>query len=124
MTLSPKVKDLSGRNLWEGIELREDSWQYLFNREKYWSPAYKDVYRHDIDHYDSIKGLSVPFMYSSEKACGHIERDKSGTIEKYSIPCLFLFEELGMCYDSIDGRYVDSEGNLYCIDLRNGRDYD
>lgn len=113
--LTKAVKDLSGRNLWEGIELREDSWQYLFNREKYWSPAYKDVYRHDIDHYDSIKGLSVPFMYSSEKACGHIERDKSGTIEKYSIPCRFLFEELGMCYDSIDGRYVDSEGNLIAL---------
>jgi len=113
--LSQAIKGLSGRDLWEGIELPSDSWQNLLNREKYWSPAYKDVYRQTDDWSYSIKGLSVPFICSSEQACGHIEGDKSGTIEKYRIPCRFLFEELGMCYDSTDGRYVDTDGNLISL---------
>ena len=39
------IQSLDGRNLWDGVELPTNDWQYLVNREKYWSPAYKDVYR-------------------------------------------------------------------------------
>lgn len=106
------IRTLDGRPLWEGVKFPTDDWQYLVNREKYWSPAYKDVYREQQEWSNSIAGLDVPFIYSCEKACGHIEGDKSGTIRDYSIPCRLLFEGLDMEYDSHDGQYLDKDGNL------------
>ncbi len=109
------IRSLDNRNLWGEAEFPSDDWQYLINREKYWSPAYKNVYRSKDDWADSIKGLNVPFIYTSEKACGHIEGDKSGTIRSYSIPCRRLFEGLEMEYDAHDGQYIDKNGNLVGI---------
>lgn len=106
------IKSLDGRILWDGIEIPTDDWQHLVNREKYWSPAYKDVYRDRQGWSNSIEGLDVPFIYSCEKACGHIEGDRSGTISNYSIPCRLIFEGMGMEYGSHDGQYLDKDGNL------------
>lgn len=39
------IRSLDNRNLWGESEFPSDDWQCLINREKYWSPAYKDVYR-------------------------------------------------------------------------------
>ena len=80
-----------------------------------WSPAYKDVYRDRQGWANSIDGLDVPYYYSCEQACGHIEDDQSGTINKYSIPCRLLFEGMGMEYDSHDGQYLDKDGNLVAL---------
>ena len=109
------IKSLDNRNLWGSVEVPSDDWQYLVNREKFWSPAYKDVYRNEKDWTDAIEGLNVPIIYSTEKACGHIEGDQSGTISKFSIPCRRLFEGLGMDYDAHDGQYVDKNGNIIAI---------
>ena len=109
------IESLDNRNLWGSVEVPSDDWQYLINREKFWSPAYKDVYRNEKDWTDSIEGLNVPFIFSTEKACGHIESDQSGTISKYSIPCRRLFEGLGMDYDAQDGQYIDKNGNTIAI---------
>ena len=113
--LEQAIKALDGRNLWGAVEFPSDDWQNLVNREKYWSPAYKDVYRNKTDWSDTIDGLNVPFIFATEKACGHIEDDQSGTISKYSIPCRRLFEGLGMDYDAHDGQYVDNKGNTIAI---------
>ena len=109
------IQSLDGRSLWGGFDFPSDDWQYLVNREKYWSPAYKDVYRSEKEWSEPIKGLNVPFIYTSEKACGHIEGDKSGTISRYSIPCKRLFEGLGMEYEAHDGQYIDKSGTLIAI---------
>ena len=109
------IRSLDNRNLWGETEFPSDDWQYLINREKYWSPAYKDVYRNKNDWAYFIKGLNIPVIYSSEKACGNIEGDKSGTIRNYSIPCRRLFEGLEMEYDAHDGQYIDKNGNLVAI---------
>lgn len=106
------IQSLNDRILWDGIEIPTDDWQHLVNREKYWSPAYKDVYRDRQGWSNSIEGLDVPFIYSCEKACGHIEGDRSGTISNYSIPCRLIFDGMRMEYDSHDGQYLDKEGNL------------
>lgn len=109
------IQSLDGRILWDGVELPTDDWQYLVNREKYWSPAYKDVYRDRQGWSNSIDGLDVPFIYSCEQACGHIEGDASGTIRQYSIPCKLIFEGMEMEYDSHDGKYLDKDGNLVAL---------
>ena len=113
--LEQAIKALDGRNLWGAVEFPSDDWQNLVNREKYWSPAYKDVYRNKTDWSDTIDGLNVPFIFATEKACGHIEDDQSGTISKYSIPCKRLFEGLGMDYDAHDGQYIDNKGITIAI---------
>ena len=87
----------------------------MLNREKFWSPAYKDVYRRRAERPEYIAGTRIPFTYTCEKACGNIERDTSGTIGPYSIPCRKIFEGMGMDYDAHDGQYVDREGNLVAI---------
>ena len=109
------VSSLDNRNLWGCLEVPSDDWQNLVNREKYWSPAYKDVYRGRTDWTDTVDGLNVPFIFSTEKACGHIEDDQSGTISKYSIPCRRLFEGLGMEYAAHDGQYTDKDGDIIAI---------
>lgn len=113
--LAEAIKCLDNRNLWGEVDIPRDDWQYLVNREKFWSPAYKDVYREVKDWPDTIKGLTVPIIYSTEQTCGHIEGDCSGTIDRYSVPCKRIFEGLGMKYDSHDGRYLDNGGNLVAI---------
>lgn len=117
--LGKAVRDLDGRDLWGWVELPDDDWQYLVNREKFWSPAYKDVYRNSEDWDKTINGLNEPYICAYEQACGHIEGDTSGTISSYSIPCRKIFEGLGMEYDSQDGRYIDRGGRL--IAFTNGR---
>lgn len=109
------IQSLKGRNLWGRFEFPSDDWQYLVNREKFWSPAYKDVYRSKSEWENPNAELNVPFIFSTEKACGHIEDDKSGTICNYSIPCRTLFEGLEMEYDVHDGQYIDKCGNLVAI---------
>ena len=109
------IESLDNRNLWGSVDVPSDDWQYLINREKFWSPAYKDVYRNKTDWSDTIDGLNVPFIFATEKACGHIEGDQSSTISKYSIPCRRLFEGLGMDYDAHDGQYIDKKGNTIAI---------
>lgn len=109
------IQSLDGRSLWGAVDFPSDDWQYLVNREKYWSPAYKDVYRDRTDWTATIDGLNVPFIFTTEKACGHIEDDCSGTISKYSIPCRRLFEGLGMGYAAHDGQYVDNNGEILAI---------
>ena len=113
--LEDAIFDLSDRDLWDGIEFGDDSWQYLVNREKYWSPAYKDVYRNRNEWNNDASWLSVPYIYSCEKACGHIEGDKSGTIDSYSIPCRCLFDGLGMGYCSKDGLFIDQDNEIIAI---------
>jgi len=109
------IQSLENRNLWGEFEIPSDDWQYLVNREKFWSPAYKDVYRNENNGFNYKDGLSVPFMFSSEMACGHIEGDQSGTIKRFSIPCRMLFEGLGMQYDAQDGQYLDKSGEIIAI---------
>lgn len=103
------------RILWNAIELPRDDWQHLINREKFWSPAYRDVYRENDDWHNDITGLDVSFMYSCEQACGHIENDCSGTLDRYSIPCRRIFEGMGMKYHTRDGQYVDQNGDIVAI---------
>lgn len=109
------INDLDNRNLWGSVDVPNDDWQNLVNREKYWSPAYQDVYRNKEDWTDTIEGLNVPIIFSTEKACGHIEDDQSGTMSRYSIPCRRLFEGLGMDYDAHDGQYIDKKGKLIAL---------
>lgn len=113
--LKQAISSLDNRNLWGCLEVPSDDWQNLVNREKYWSPAYKYVYRGKTDWTNTIDGLNVPFIFSTEKACGHIEDDQSGTMSKYSIPCRRIFEGLGMGYAAHDGQYIDKNGDIIAI---------
>ena len=113
--LEQAILDLQGKNLLGTFNVPSDDWQYLINREKFWSPAYKDVYRSRKEWQAPSDLITVPFIYSSEMACGNIEGDKSGTISKYSIPCKTIFDGLRMEYDSRDGQYIDKDGNIVAI---------
>jgi len=105
-----KNKDLTK---WEmpGIN---DYMDGVFNREKFWSPAYLDYEQTPI--WNSIrynsKGTNLKIMSSVESAKSGISDDKSGANSFYDIPCRFLFEGLNLQYSPIDGDIEDSNGNL------------
>ena len=113
--LTDCIRDLSNKNLWEELDLPTFGYNDLFNREKYWSPAYKDIYRERSKWLNNIKGLSKPCMFSWEPACGNISNDMSGTIKSYGIPCLKIFDGLEMVYSSNDGYMVDKSGRIVAI---------
>ena len=112
------VKHLEGKNLWTHFDYYPDYSHHLLNREKYWSPAYKDECKNNKEWlcFDELK---VEYIYAFEKACAHIEADKSGTINQYGIPCRMLFEGMEMKYDAKDGQYIDENGNLLAVTYGN-----
>lgn len=64
------IQSLKGRNLWGRFEFPSDDWQYLVNREKFWSPAYKDVYRSKSEWENPNAELNVPFIFPQRKLVG------------------------------------------------------
>lgn len=83
-------------------ESRDDS-SSLFNREKFWSPAYIDAYKKDKSIWSKIENTSYKVIVANESAKGLIESDKSGANQLYNIPCRFIFEGMKLQYAPVDG---------------------
>ena len=91
-----------------------DSYSNLFNREKFWSPAYLDIDDEAIwseicDNETHIY-QDHNIMVATTNAKGSISDDKSGANFNYNIPCKTLFEGLQLKYSSIDGDFEDKNG--------------
>tara|TARA_R110002049_G_scaffold166707_1_gene332813 strand:+ start:1768 stop:6573 length:4806 start_codon:yes stop_codon:yes gene_type:complete len=107
-----KEKNLDG----DWMPRNEGHYSNIFNREKFWSPAYKSI----IDEQqwkpiiDKDTGIHTNFkvMVSTTNAKGNIEGDKSGANYKYDIPCRALFEGLNLKYSSRDGDFRNELDNL------------
>lgn len=82
----------------------------LFNREKFWSPAYLDTYKRNKKIWSTIRDTNYKVIVANESAKGSIESDKSGANQSYNIPCKFIFEGMGLQYAPIDGNLTDSSG--------------
>lgn len=94
-----------------------DAYTNIFNREKFWSPAFIDTFGKESDWKDVYDNkthttLGRKVMISTTNAKGSIESDKSGANLNYDIPCKTLFEGLDLKYSSIDGEFVNKSGEL------------
>jgi len=80
-----------------------DDFSYLFNREKFWSPAYLDVYAEHKQIWSTIRNTNYKVIVTNESAKSIIDMDKSGANQSYNIPCKFIFEGMELRYAAIDG---------------------
>jgi len=118
-----KDKDFIGRWLPEP----NDNY-YLFNKEYYWSDAYK-FYKNpyycgddwtEIDKYGKEKGKSLKVLlpsskYMTERRGDSIDDDNSSSWYK---PCMDLFEALDMRYGKENSVLYDAKGEIICFDSR------
>ena len=106
------LKDKSFLGEW--MPNNTNKYSNLYNREKFWSPAYFDmdqepIWKEIIDkETQTSTGLEV--VIATTDAKGRFNDDKSGANIDYNIPCSTLFEGLGLFYSDIDGDFVDSDG--------------
>ncbi|MEF3077846.1 AVAST type 2 anti-phage system protein Avs2 [Winogradskyella poriferorum] len=111
------LKFLKGKNL-DGDWMPRNQGHYskLFNREKFWSPAYNSIldeqeWRYILDK-DTGAHTDFKIMVSTTNAKGIIDKDKSGANYKYDIPCKTLFKGLNLKYSSQDGDFINEHGEL------------
>lgn len=109
------INFLEYKNFWGGwMPEASDEHDQLFNREKYWSPTYKNSDKNEswkeiyYDH--NPTGFNVLPCTLDAKA--HISNDKSGAEASYSMPCEQLFNDLELNYSLRDGNFEDDLGNI------------
>ena len=90
----------------------------LFNREKFWSPAYNDTYG-NVQMWYHIKNTKYELAIAEVASKGLIEDDKSGTNTVYSIPCQIIFDGLKLQYASKDGDLKNAAGDMVVINKDN-----
>jgi len=107
---------LKNKNLWgDRFPRNRDDYSNLINREKFWSPAYLDVYNNDKKIWKTIKSTKYKIIVATESANGGIEGDKSGANHSYNIPCKYIFEGMKLQYALIDGNLKNTDDDTIVI---------
>lgn len=107
----PKIINyLKNKNFW-GRWLPENRHDHsnLINREKFWSPAYLDIYKNNNKIWDTIQNTKYQVIVSTESANGGIEGDRSGANRSYNIPCKYIFEGMKLQYAQTDGNLKNTK---------------
>jgi hypothetical protein len=89
----------------------------MFNREKFWSPAY--LSEEVEETWEKIPSSTFKVVVATTNAKGNIEKDKSGTNKRYNIPCKTIFEGMELQYASTDGEFKDSLGEIIVKSIDN-----
>jgi hypothetical protein len=89
-----------------------DNHSELINREKFWSPAYIDIYKNNTKIWETIRDTKFKVIVATESANGGIEDDKSGANRLYNIPCKYIFEGMKLQYAPIDGNLKNVNGEV------------
>lgn len=81
----------------------------VFNREKFWAPAYKEEeYLSDWEQiFYKHKGVGIKVAVCTIDAKGSLSEDKSGANMRYIMPCPTIFQGLNLDYSDRDGELVD-----------------
>lgn len=106
------INYLKNKNFWgRWLPENRDDYSNLINREKFWSPAYLDVYKNDKEIWETIQNTKYKAIVATVSANGGIENDKSGANRSYKIPCKYIFEGMKLQYAPTDGnlKNVDDE---------------
>lgn len=98
------INYLKNHNFW-GRWLPENSDDHteIINREKFWSPAYLDIYKDNKKIWETIQDTKYKVIVATESANGCIENDKSDANRSYNIPCKYIFEGMSLQYAPVDG---------------------
>jgi hypothetical protein len=107
------INYLKNQNFWgRWLPENKDDHSELINREKFWSPAYLDVYKNNKKIWETIQDTKYKVIVATESANGGIEGDKSGANRSYNIPCQYIFEGMKLQYAPIDGNLKNANGEI------------
>lgn len=107
------IKYLENKSFWGSwLPENSDNFSNLINREKFWSPAYKDEYKSNRRYWDTIQDTNLKVIISTEPANSGIEKDKSGANQSYNIPCKYIYEKMNLQYSPVDGNLEDASGEI------------
>ena len=110
------INYLKNKNFWgRWLPENRDDHSNLINREKFWSPAYLDVYKNNRKIWDTIQDTQYKVIIATESANGGIEDDKSGANRSYNIPCKYIFEGMKLQYAPVDGNLRNTNGETIVI---------
>jgi hypothetical protein len=96
----------------------------LFNREYYWSPAYKYF---ETEYYSGIEEQDVHDQNTGKFICKvivptesyawsrDIDKSKEDSVG-FLKPCKKLFEKMSLNYSTNEGEFVSSNGEIICFD--------
>lgn len=102
------INYLKNKNFWgRWLPENRDDHSNLINREKFWSPAYLDIYKNDKKIWETIQGTKYRVIVATESANGGFEDDKSGANGSYNIPCKYIFEGMKLQYAPTDGNLIN-----------------
>lgn len=113
------VNYLSKKNFWgRWMPEANENFSSLINREKFWSPAYKDESRESGRKlWYNIGKSSYKVIVADTQANGNMEDDKSGTSALYKIPCRFIFEGMELQYAPKDGDLKNKDGEIIVTNI-------
>lgn len=103
-----KEKNFFGRWMPESYEACTD----LINRENYWSLISKNTYD---GKWQIIRDTNYKIMITTSEAVGEMSEDKSGAHFRYEMPNKKIFQEMKLIYSSIDGEFVNENGEFIVI---------
>lgn len=108
------LKYLQQQNFWgDWMPSNNGSFSSIFNREKFWSPAYIDETKQfSQKEWVNIRNTNYKIIVASTEAKGSLEEDKSGANMTYNIPCKILFEGMNLNYSPTDGDFTDISGEI------------
>lgn len=105
------INYLKNHNFWgRWLPENNDDHTEIINREKFWSPAYLDIYKNNKKIWETIQDTKYKVIVATESANGGIEDDKSGANRSYNIPCKYIFEGMKLQYAPIDGNLKNANG--------------
>jgi len=110
---------LKNKNFWgRWLPENNDNYSKLINREKFWSPAYLDIYGEKIKFWETIHDAKFKVIVATESANGGIEGDKSGANQSYNIPCKYIFNKMNLHYASVDGNLANCNNKIVAINSK------
>lgn len=113
------IKYLNTKNFWgDWLPKNRDDHSELINREKFWSPAYLDVYKNSRKIWMTFQDTNHKVIVTTESANGGIEDDKSGANRSYNIPCKYIFEGMELQYAPIDGDLKNTNNEVIGINSK------
>jgi len=115
------INYLKNQNFWgRWLPENRDDHSELINREKFWSPAYLDIYKNNKKIWETIQNTKYRVIIATESANGGIEDDKSGANRSYNIPCKYIFEGMKLQYAPIDGNLKNENGEVIVVNNNSG----
>lgn len=106
---SPVLLKYQNHDFWNTGIHEDENAHGLINREKYWSPAFKEMNK---NRSKQISKRKYKMIGTTTNAVGEMSDDKSGAHQIYKMPCQVIFDGMGLQYAPKDGDFKNENGDI------------